>query len=417
MKATVETYSKAGFGDPKWDDAARRCLVEFAKSRSGALSADEPSGEVISYNASAAVNAGCKDPLVNYLYVRFAMRSDSEEAFAKGFYDAAKAMDGSSYPALWKFYSDARALQQLFGMQNRKPDGKVNELLQMMLTSAVDTLNDKSVPADDAGEVAYLAFFLTSGDARNEEAFYKAIEPLISKNWPNSYGTYYARGNFFVDQAWAARGGGTADSVTSEGWLGFSNNLVSARSEYEHAWKLDSKQPKIAEQMMTVVLGLGSGRDQMELWFNRAMDLDTNNFEACKRKLQFLTPKWYGSDEELLAFGRECYQSTKWGGRVPLIILYVHDAAESRLEGVAKAAYWKRPEVWADIQSAFDRFFELNPDGTGWYHDYARYAYRAEQWDKLNELIPKLGDINYKFFGGKEEYEKMVQVAKAHASH
>jgi len=57
----------------------------------------------------------------------------------------------------------------------------------------------------------------------------------------------------------------------------------------------------------------------------------------------------------------------------------------------------------------------LNPDASGYYHNYAWYAYRAEQWDKLNELIPKLGEVNYSFFGGKEEYDKMVQLAKEHS--
>jgi hypothetical protein len=34
----------------------------------------------------------------------------------------------------------------------------------------------------------------------------------------------------------------------------------------------------------------------------------------------------------------------------------------------------------------------------------------------LNELIPKLGSKNnYDFFGGKDEFDKMVQLAKNHA--
>jgi len=33
----------------------------------------------------------------------------------------------------------------------------------------------------------------------------------------------------------------------------------------------------------------------------------------------------------------------------------------------------------------------------------------------LNELIPKLGPETYYRFGGKDEFDKMVQLAKEHA--
>jgi hypothetical protein len=33
----------------------------------------------------------------------------------------------------------------------------------------------------------------------------------------------------------------------------------------------------------------------------------------------------------------------------------------------------------------------------------------------LNELIPKLGPTNYTSFGGKDEFDKMIRLAKEHA--
>ena len=71
--------------------------------------------------------------------------------------------------------------------------------------------------------------------------------------------------------------------------------------------------------------------------------------------------------------------------------------------------------MWQDIKSAFDRFFELNPEEISWYHNYALYAYRAGRWAELSAIIPKLGSINYTFFGGKDSYDKMVAEAKQHA--
>lgn len=50
--------------------------------------------------------------------------------------------------------------------------------------------------------------------------------------------------------------------------------------------------------------------------------------------------------------------------------------------------YWKQHEVWSDINAAYERFFEVNPDATGRYYQYALYAYKCEQWTKFIELIP-----------------------------
>ena len=170
--------------------------------------------------------------------------------------------------------------------------------------------------------------------------------------------------------------------------------------------------------MMWVELGQGKGRDRMELWFQRAMEADPNDYDACNTKLLYLEPKCkYGSAADMLEFGRECVQNEQWGGHVPLILMDAHVEIQQELadDDAGKADYWKQPQVWTDLNSAFQRFFELNPDETGWYHNYAWYAYQAGQWATFNQLIPKLGSVNYNFFGGRDKFEQMVAEAKAHA--
>jgi len=185
----------------------------------------------------------------------------------------------------------------------------------------------------------------------------------------------------------------------------------------EHAWKLYPKDPEIAHQMMTVMLGQGGGRDRMELWFNRAMVLDTNDYEACSRKLYYLEPKWYGSKEAMLDFGHECVQNTNWAGRVPLVLVDAHwNYCQGYIDKSEQTNYWKQPDVWDDIKSSYDRFFQLNPNTVGYYEYYAWYAYQAGQWDILNELIPKLGPETYYRFGGKDKFDKMVRLAKEHGT-
>jgi hypothetical protein len=216
--------------------------------------------------------------------------------------------------------------------------------------------------------------------------------------------------------AWAARGGGYANTVTSQGWKMFAQGLATAENALTNAWRLNPNDPRIAVKMMTVELGQGRGRDRLELWFHRAMQADPDDCDACEAKLYYLEPKWYGSAPEMLAFGRECVANKQWGGHVPLVLVDAHVEIQQELpEDSEKANYWKRPEVWLDVKNAFDRFFELNPKEVGWYHNYARYAYLAGQWATLNTLIPKLGEVNYDFFGGKDKYDRMAALAKEHS--
>jgi hypothetical protein len=203
--------------------------------------------------------------------------------------------------------------------------------------------------------------------------------------------------------------------VTANGRKLFEERLAEAEKALDKAWKLNPKDERIACQMITIELGQGRSRSRMEMWFKRATDLNPNYWDAFEAKLYYLEPKWYGSQEDMLEFGRECVDSKKWGGHVPLILKEAHEKIVKYVPPKEQPGYWKRPEVWKDINAAFEKFFKLNPEEIGWRHNYALYAYKAEQWDVLNREIPLLGEINYEFFGGKDEYEKMVRVAKEHA--
>jgi hypothetical protein len=155
-------------------------------------------------------------------------------------------------------------------------------------------------------------------------------------------------------------------------------------------------------------------REDMELWVTRAMALNPNNYDACKNKLHYLSPQAHGMRDDMIAFGKECVASTNWGGFVPLTLVDAHaDFAKYSLDSPgAKQAYWKEPGVWPDIASAYDRFFALNPGAASIYKSYAWYAYQAGRWDEFDKLAPKVGPADYSFFGGKDEFDKMVQNAK-----
>jgi hypothetical protein len=60
--------------------------------------------------------------------------------------------------------------------------------------------------------------------------------------------------------------------------------LSVAEKALEKAWTLNPKNEQIALKMMTVELGQGKGRQRMEVWFDRAMKLNTNSYAACNAR-------------------------------------------------------------------------------------------------------------------------------------
>ena len=68
------------------------------------------------------------------------------------------------------------------------------------------------------------------------------------------------------------------------------------------------------------------------------------------------------------------------------------------------------------MRAAFERFFELNPDQVGWRHDYARYAFRCEQWQEFLKQTQKFPSTNHAFFGGMERFNQMVKTAQEHVN-
>ena len=420
LKTTVGAYEEVGNNSPAWDEAATNALAEFAKSRSQSFAADEDWMTIIRTNCEAAVAAGCDDPMIRYLYIRFSMsQTNSPQDYAEALCGAALDIQKSLYPDIRKFYAVIRAVDQLFYAYgtNAYPMSVTRQIEPLMGQNLLSVIQDKTTPPEEAYEACDESLKEFNGEKDNYAKAYSMTEPPIFANWPDESTSWLLKGQANYQMAWNARGGGYADGVTADGWREFSNHLAVAESALDHAWKLNPKDARIPTLMIRVDEAQQKDRDDMELWFSRAMALNPNNYEACENKLHYLYPQWYGSRDDMVAFGKECAASTNWGGNVPLILsdahreywLYLNDADE-------KSNYWTQPDVWPDIKIAFDRFFELNPDAIGYYHNYAWFAYHCEQWDALNEIIPKLGLVNYSYFGGEDEFNKMVQLAKDHAA-
>jgi hypothetical protein len=368
-KATLlGEYEKVGRKDPRWDEPAKNALDSFANLQLAGGEEQNQDFHTIGRFADQAVQAGCDDALIKYLYVMLdynaAGHSNNEviQTYAK----AADDMHVSSYSEIRKFYACIRPAMAVWNYEPmpRTNFARLRNLAGMHLERA---LEDPTMPPGEARD-ACLAILKAFYNSKQGEGAYHAIEKPLFKNFANSSAPYAIKGAFYMDFAWQARGEGSADTVTPDGWKLFGERLKIAEAAYQTGWQIEPGDPLIPTQMLRVVLGLTDGRDKMELWFQRAMKADPNNWEACNYKLYYLYPRWHGSYEDMIAFGRECSSNQAWGGAVRLYIGDAHFAVAN--DSGQGTNYWKQPDVWPEIHQAYEGFFQRNPDAISFRHNY-----------------------------------------------
>ncbi len=217
-------------------------------------------------------------------------------------------------------------------------------------------------------------------------------------------------GEFYVDEAWCARGGGYADTVTSSGWQLFGERLDAAEKILTQSYaKAPQDTPMIASAMMTVVLGKQEPRDQMELWFQRGIQADPDNFGIYMQKRWYLLPRWYGSDEDVAAFGLECATSDNWSAKIPLVL------AESMSDaGGRDPLVYAQPAIWGSLEKVYRGYLERLPNSFHYRSLFAKNAVQGEHWDVAKEQFKILGDDWDRAVFEDNEYAEMSALAKAH---
>jgi len=145
------------------------------------------------------------------------------------------------------------------------------------------------------------------------------------------------------------------------------------------------------------------------------MKLDPTNHDLCYDKLENLRPRWGGTIPKMIDFGRECTANTNWGGTVRLMLAEAHYEASQEIHDAAeRSAYWRKPEVWSDVQFTYEQFFKLYPNAVSSRQSYARFAFWCGHWAEFLDQVKMFSNTNYVYFGGEPRFNKMLEMAKSH---
>jgi hypothetical protein len=121
---------------------------------------------------------------------------------------------------------------------------------------------------------------------------------------------------------------------------------------------LQPNEVRPATLMLEVEKGIGGDRNEMEKWFDRAIQADSDFKPAYQAKMDWLDPKWHGSLEEMLAFGKACRDTKNWRAGLTLLVADAHYRADLHLPIYQQSDYWRLPEVRKDIQSVYEEYLQ-----------------------------------------------------------
>lgn len=408
----VGGYQQVGVKDARWDESALSALEEYAHVRVTGHARNPGESDLLDTQLRKAINAGCNDPLIRYLYLlRIASPPHSATPQAAAEYSkVAQQMDASGYAILFKCYANLRTAEA-WRAAFVKQAPEVNRFRRQAMDHLQVVLSSQELPAHIAYEACRDLYDAIDKNKKQRTDFYTQTEPILLKRWRDEGFPYLIKAQFYLDYAWEARGDGSASDLTDEGRRLFVDRLAIAEEAVDKAWKKDPTLAATPLAALRLELGQGQGRERMEMWYKRALAFRLDHPEAIRQKQRYLQPYWYGSEEESLAFAREIAKADLYYGQELLQPYFVHRDLAQFFRN-SRPGYWTEPQVWPDLEACFERFFDRAGDDQAWRNTYALCAWRCRQWKALDTQLAKLTDVKYDYFGGKEAYEQFKQ--KAH---
>ncbi len=392
-------YEKVGTRDARWNEPARKALDLAAELFSNGPEAKVSLDDVYK-PAKEAVEAGCDDPMILYLYARCPAGSSfpGEEEYRKRMNRAAKALENSEYSASMKASGLARSALSLSSNgateEDRKEAQRELDALLDLVTKGAAT--DKEKPSWDSQWywVSLVAIEVGKQLGLDDPAAYEKVDAALAKVEGREALRKAVRGRFFYDWGWEARGQRFAAFVGRDQFRSFDDRLTEAKKSLVEAWKIRPGFPRIAALMVDVDKSNGGNREEMEMWFERAMESDADDFNACLSKLDWLDPKWHGDGYgDMVAFGKACAATKNAKTGITLLVAEAHwRVAASTSSTKARAEYLGRKDVWPEIEHVYEEYLQFHPENHMERSKYAVLCAYANRLFKSHQQFEILGD-------------------------
>ena len=428
---TVGAYVEHGRHNPAWDSDAIQAAWLAGRFWAGEVqTVDE---DDVLDKSKGAIAHGCDDPLILHIHGEMLEAVEGKSAQQARFLTrAAAGMKDSRYPAFIRL----KALVRSYDCGIDAFLTTIGEKSQLDCEAAAalipEVLSDPHV-CKAAVRKAILRGVLPEWGVlllEKRRAGYDLCCAALDKADHEGAIAQTLKGAYYIDWAWEARGRGWASTVTDEGWKLFGERLKIASACLRDAIRIDPTDSEAMERMITVCMGQGLPRADIEKYLQAAVRANPSGVQAYENALNSLQPRWGGSRQEMIALTDQCLQrmreepkATPWLVNIRMRMHYdsaddlcisTQDSAEA---DALRMLYWARPEVWKDVEETFELALKRSPNSRLIKSYYASEAIRCQQWVTADRLFTELGDrAAPRFFGSLTQMRWSRSKARAMAA-
>ena len=290
-----------------------------------------------------------------------------------------------------KAYPQFNVAATLFEAVDEKDPKRVHVLYNAAITAMKRCFNDGSFRPEDQAEIAEI---LINGWGYNYFYRSRSVTTPFVRGWERDYPwlALVLEGEFHIIEAWRARGGGYANSVSKQGWEEFRKHLVTAAQKLTAAWELRPDLPLAPCRMIYVALG-NLGPQEMRLWFDRTVAAQVDYPRAWKDMRWGLRPRWHGSLEAMLALGKTAVDTSRFDTDVPRKIMDVVYDLESEMKLDFGEQLYGRPDIWPEVSRMYQGYLaapSAEKTRDGWRSSYAVVSYLAGEYQVAREQLEAL---------------------------
>jgi len=312
MLAAYDAHAKK---NPAWDEAAKAFMVAVPKYYAMYRGVNHSD---LANQAKKLRELGCDDLGVRVFLAMVEFEGCKGDAAISACRDELRAARSALAPGALPAHREAHTFDVEWRMSSALRDNAgTARAMQGAVPVVLRGFSDPSLSAD-----AQRLLFRQVGGRIMMEAppeVLKAYEDaIVAREGLLPWGRSMLLGAIEYNRAWSARGEGVASTVTPEGWAGFKAHGGRAATHFLDAYGVDPGRPEAATMMIRLAMaGLDPTKQTALTWCERATSAQLDHEVAFKAAIWALRPRWGGSHEEMLEFGRRYAAVKRYDTMVP----------------------------------------------------------------------------------------------------
>ena len=351
-----------------YDAAVHRAIDLYRKVGLDALHGPQAPREQALAAFKEAMDKGCDDPLIWCLYgIVYGKMRQSPVPNTPPLEGRLLGLEFSKYP----YGAKLLVLVRSFWLDEAPGPREWG----LALTSLKEVAKSPDVPP---GELYNLTLYIYQGSRRMRQPWGKgmAFADAFFDAFHDDPGAMSLKAAALVDQAWDGDGD--------------ARNLPAAQRLCEKAAELDPADSRPPTLMVTVLMRQGAAPQEIDPWFQKAMDADPDNLDVCLRKLRYLEQLGDPGSEQMIEFGRRCLATRNWRGGIPMVLVNAREWLAE--ESPDRKQYLSRPEVWEDLRAVYEGGLLNFPNDAAHRSEYVKYAATCDHWDVVKRETDRMGD-------------------------